>query len=735
MEEKVQVFNIEGLDCPDCARHVAEGVEKLPGVILSEINFATGILTVAGDIPQERVSERVAALGYTVADPAETEQRQKSTRLNFFQFMWKRTETRLALFGAVLVLPGLIFNEILQLEYLWVNILAAAAVFAAGWPVARSAWRTLRYNHSIDINLLMTIAALGAMVIEAYVEAGMVMVLFAIGEALEGYTAERARASIESLMDVVPLTATQLVEDDDRINEVEVQVEKLSVGDRILVRPGEGIPMDGVVIKGHSAVNQASITGESRLVPKFAGETVFASTMNGEGALEIEVTHRSNENTISRVIKLVQEAQSKQAPAQRFIDRFARWSTPLVVVLAALVIALPPLIWQAPLLNSADGQVGWLYRGLTLLVIACPCALVISTPVSIISAISSAARQGVLFKAGLHLENLSKVKAFAFDKTGTLTQGKPSVVASRSAAHRAFKPISGSCQDCSDLVALAHAVERRSKHPLAEAIAAAAEELSVSERYPAAEAVAVLPGMGVSGEVNGNTVQIGSHRYMDAAVKHSAEDCQQMQAEEKKGQTPIHIAVDGELKGSLMTLDTVRPSSQAALRGLRAAGIEHLVMLTGDQPAAAEQIAKNVGVTDFRASLLPQDKVRAVEALKAQYSHVAMVGDGINDAPALALADVGIAIGGAGSSAQAIETADITLMGADLSQLPFAYGLSKATMRTIFFNITFAIGIKAAFMALAALGYSTMWMAVIADVGISVLVTLNGMRLLRWNHA
>lgn len=731
MTEKIQVYEIEGLDCPDCARKVADGVKKLPGVVLSELNFSTGKLTVVGEAAPETVQDRVRALGHEPRLPEDGPRLRKEREKNFLRFMWGRLETRLALLGAVFVLPGLVLNELLQMEFAWVNILAIGAVLSAGFPVARSAWRNLRYNRAIDINFLMTIAAVGAMVIGAYVEAGMVIVLFALGEALEGFTAERARASIESLMDVVPDTATRLLFQDGQQREITVPVEDLDIGDTILVRPGDRIPMDGLVMEGISSVNQASITGESRLIPKTKGDDVFASSLNGEGALTISVTHRSEENTISRVVKLVREAQGKQAPAQRFIDRFARWYTPLVVVLATLVAVLPPLIWGAPFLNTADGQLGWLYRGLTLLVISCPCALVISTPVSIISAISNAARHGVLFKAGLHLENFSKAKVFAFDKTGTLTAGQPVVVASRSQAHTEFRPISGSCEDCSELVALAHAVERRSKHPLAEAIAGAAGNLQVSERYQAAEAVTVLPGRGVSGQVGERLVQIGSHRLMDDCAEHSEEDCRQISAAETDGNTQIHIAVDGKLQGSLLAVDAVRPESKEAVHALRQLGVKHLVMLTGDQPTTAAQIAAQVGVTDYRASLLPEDKLNAVAALKEKFGSVVMVGDGINDAPALAAADIGVAVGGAGSSAQAIETADVTLMQADLRQLPFALNLSRKTMQTILFNIIFAIGIKAAFMVLATLGYSSMWMAVIADVGVSVLVTLNGMRLLK----
>lgn len=732
MAEKIQVFEVSGLDCPDCARKVAEGVQKLPGVHLSELNFATGKLTVTGESEPKAIEERVRALGHDLQNVNEDSPKAApQQRKGFFQFLWMRSETRLALLGTVLVVPGLILTEFLQQDLLWVNLLAIAAVFTAGFPVARSAWRNIRINRSIDINFLMSIAAIGALFIGAYTEAGMVIVLFALGEALEGFTAEKARRSIESLMDVVPDTATRLERKGDSWREIQVKVTDLSVGEIILVRPGERFPMDGEVVSGSSSVNQASITGESRLVEKNNGDEVFASTINGSGALEVIVTKLSEENTISRVVKLVQEAQGKQAPAQRFIDQFARWYTPTVVLLAALVALVPPIFFGQPFLNTSAGEYGWLYRGLTLLVISCPCALVISTPVSIIAAISNAAKQGVLFKAGLHLENLSKIKVFAFDKTGTLTMGRPVVVAARSNMHNNFQAITENCEDCSELVALAHAVERRSQHPLAIAVAEAAARLDVAERYPAALQVTNLPGLGVSGEVNGKHVQIGSHRLIDNGIHHSPQEHDELQATEQDGNSQIHVAVDGVLKGSILAADTVREDSRKVLSSLKEMGIRHLIMLTGDQPDAARQIASQVGVTDFRASLLPEDKVNAVADLQKEYGPVVMVGDGVNDAPALTLANVGIAIGGAHSSAQAIESADITLMQANLSQLPFAYRLSRITMNTIRFNIAFAITIKAAFMALATAGLSSMWMAVVADMGISILVTLNGMRLLK----
>lgn len=732
MPENKQVYDIKGLDCAECARKVSDGVQKLPNVELSEVNFATAQLIVVGDVSAEEVTTRIRELGYDVGLPNKKDAAGiKKRESNFFWFLWQRSETRLALLGAILVLPGLILGEILGFDWYWMNVLSLGAMLAAGAPIAHSAWRNLRINHSIDINFLMTIAAVGAVVIGAYVEAGMVIVLFALGEALEGFTAEKARSSIRSLMEVVPSVATRLRSRDSEIQEENVPVETLQVGDRILVRPGERIPMDGKVLSGNSSVNQASITGESALVEKQKDDQVFASTINGAGALEIEVTHLSEDNTISRVIKLVQEAQNKRAPAQRFIDQFARWYTPSVVMLASLVAVIPPLFFDQPFFNPDDGSLGWLYRGLTLLVISCPCALVISTPVSIISAISNAAKNGVLFKGGLYMEKLNQIKVIAFDKTGTLTEGKPMIVASRSESHQEFKPIVSNCDDCTETIALAHAVERRSQHPLAQAIAQKAIELGVSERYPAAEHVTVLPGMGVRGEVEGKIVQVGSHRMIDEGVYHTEEDCEQLKQAEETGNTQIHVAVDGELQGSLLAMDAPRPDSLEALTALKDFGIKSLVMLTGDHPQVAKTIAEQVGVTDYKAQLLPEDKVTAVRALREDWGSIAMVGDGINDAPALALADVGIAVGGVSSSAQAMETADVTLMQPDLRQLPFAFKLSRRMMNTIHFNITFAIGVKAAFMALAAVGLSTMWMAVVADMGISILVTLNGMRLLK----
>ena len=504
-------------------------------------------------------------------------------------------------------------------------------------------------------------------------------------------------------------------------------VENIQIGEIVLVKPGERLPMDGIITAGRSSVDQAPITGESNPVEKQEGSEVFAGSINGEGVLQIEVTHLAEDNTISRMIRMVEEAQEQQAPAQRFVDRFAAYYTPAVVVLALLVAVIPPLIFDQPFWNSAAAEEGWLYRALTLLVVACPCALVISTPVSLISAISNAARHGVLIKGGAYLESLSKVKAIAFDKTGTLTAGRPRLVRVRSIdcvdATAAF------CDPCEDLLALASTVERRSEHPLGRAIVQASEGRGLLQRYPAPTDVFALAGRGVSGSVEGRDVLIGSHTHFEQHIEHP-EHCADIDAAAALGQTPMLVSVDGRYFGYLTVTDTVRESSRTAIAELKQLGIEELVMLTGDDDVIARRIGEEVGVTDVRANLLPEQKVDAVQALLQEYDAVAMVGDGINDAPALATATVGIAMGAAGT-AQAMETADIALMNDEIDKLPFAVRLSRAAMRTIYANVAFAIGIKIIFLLLIMFGYGSMWLAVFADVGASLLVTLNGMRLLK----
>ena len=732
-------FTITGMDCAGCARSIETGVSQLAGVETCELNFTTEKMRVAGEVTHDAIVNRVRELGFDVAEPQNEANAtaEKAQGLTFWQFMWQRRETQLALLGALLILPGLLFEELLAIHHPLIDLMSLLALVVAGLPIARSAWRALRINREININVLMTIASIGAVVIGAYTEAGMVMVLFAMGEALEGYTASRARNTIRSLMQVMPNDAIRVETHDDDLHESVVNVNELRVGDVIVVKPGERIPMDGQVTKGASAVNQAPITGESRLVDKEVGSDVFASTINGQGALEIEVTRLAADNTISRLIKMVEEAQEKRAPAQRVVDQFAKYYTPAVVVLAFLVATIPPLLFNQPFFNPDAETFGWLYRGLALLVVACPCALVISTPVSIISAISNAARHGVLIKGGAYLEALSQIKGIALDKTGTLTQGKPAVMSIRSVACTEVTESNAQpCGECDDMLALASAVELRSEHPYGKAVVDESFQRNVQHKYPAAEMVTALTGRGIVGQVNGRQVTIGSHPYFDESIPHSKTHCSDATHDAQKGYTPLMVSAEGQYLGTITVADTVRESSREAIQQLKQVGIDTVVMLTGDNHATAQSVGAEIGVTDVRAELLPEQKVAAIEALQEQYGPMAMVGDGINDAPALATADVSIAIGGAfGGTSQAMETADITLMSDDLRKLPFVYDLSQATMRTIRTNVALSIGIKLVFLALVLVGMGTMWMAVLADVGTSLLVTGNGMRLLRRESA
>jgi Cd2+/Zn2+-exporting ATPase len=737
-----QTFRIIGMDCASCAQTVENGVAKLDGVDNCRLNFTTETLSVSGTAVSQQIISRVQELGYDVA--AADDVPEMAEAVNFWQFMRQRRETTLALIGAVLILPGLLFNELLPMlgwEHPLLNLSSVAALIAAGLPVARSAWRSLRINHELTINALMSIAAVGAVIIGAYTEAGLVMVLFAIGEALEGYTAVRARSSIRSLMRVAPQTATLLRPVVDcqihmgvngytqgkcpfcDAQAETVPVAELALGETVLVKPGERIPVDGRIVSGSSTVDQASITGESAPIPKQTNDTVFASSINGAGALHLTVTHLAKDSTISRLIRLVEEAQERRAPAQRFVDQFSRIYTPAVVVLAVLVATLPPLLWQQPFVDTTNPTQGWLYRALALLVVACPCALVISVPVSLVSALSNAAKNGVLIKGGAYLEALSKIKLIAFDKTGTLTQGKPAVVHFQS-----INCLGDVCVPCDELLGLSHAVEQASEHPLAQAIATAAATRSVQNRYRAATNVQAMVGSGIAGVVDGRNVIIGSHRSLNS-LPHDAH-CDAISAAEADGLTSMLVAADQHYLGYLTVADEVREDSKTAVSQLHQLGIQ-TAMLTGDNEATARNVAQAIGIDRHFAGLLPEEKVSQIETLQQEYGAVAMIGDGINDAPALATATVGIAMGAAGTD-QAMETADIALMNDDLSKLPFAIQLSRATMRTIHANVAFSLGLKAIFLMAVLLGYGTMWMAVLADVGTSLLVTLNGMRLAKF---
>ena len=665
--EQTQTFRVTGMDCAACARTLETGIRNLAGVQDCTVNFTTESLRIEGAVAPDLVVDRITALGYGVAEEsAGAASPQQEQAGNFLAYMWQKQDTRLALMGAILIIPGLLFNEALPglgVGGPWLDLMSVLAMATAGYPVARNAWRAVRINHEININVLMTIAAIGAVIIGAYSEAGLVMVLFAAGEALEGYTAAKARRSISLLMQVAPNEAVVLRPCMDcqghlgvdgyeggpcpycGLEEHVVQVAELQIGEAIIIRPGDRIPMDGRILAGATTVNQAPITGESMPVAKELNDDVFAGSINGEGVLSVEVTHLANDNTISRMIRLVEEAQEKRAPTQRYIDRFARIYTPAIVLLALFVAVIPPLLMDQPFWDAAAPTEGWLYRALALLVIACPCALVISTPVSLISAITNAAKHGVLVKGGVYLETLSRIRVLAFDKTGTLTAGRPSVVKVR--ALDCLDETSGYCENCDDLLALATAVEQHSEHPLARAITHASAARGVGAVYPVAEGVRAVTGRGVKGRVADQEILIASHRHFDEHIPHRLEDCQKLRAAATAGQTGLLVSADDQYRGYITVSDTLREESRQVIATLRKLGVPHLVMLTGDDGETAETVASAVGLVDVRSGLLPEDKVAAVMALRQEFGPIAMVGDGINDAPALAAADVGIAMGAA----------------------------------------------------------------------------------------
>ena len=581
-----------------------------------------------------------------------------------------------------------------------------AGSLAAGAAVTmRKALSAMRVG-ALDINVLMLIAAAGAVALGQWSEAATVVFLFAVAQALEARTLERARTAIRALMDLAPTEAiVRTAAGDQRID-----VDRVEPGAIVVVRPGEKIPLDGTVVAGGSAVNQAPVTGESLPIDKDVGDDVFAGTINGRGALEIRVTRVGRDTTLARIIHLVERAQAQRAPSQTLVERFARVYTPAVIALGAAVAVVPPLLFH-------QGWRAWLYRALVLLVVSCPCALVISTPVSIVAALAGAARKGVLIKGGAHLERTSRVRCVAFDKTGTLTRGVPEVVE--------VVPLNGAGR--SSVIGLAAAVEQRSEHPIAHAIVRHAE-WTHDVLAPAAD-VRSLAGRGAEGRVGGGLVVLGNHRLFEERRLCSPAIHDRLDEVSASGRTAVLVAHDDRPIGIIAVSDRPRRSGRDTVDLLRRHGVRS-VMLTGDNRSTASAIAAELGVDDVRAELLPEDKVTAVEDLRRRYGCVAMVGDGVNDAPALASADVGIAMGAAGSDA-ALETADVALMADELLKIPYTFRLSRATVRNIRMNLAISMVMKAAFLVAAVAGVATLWMAVVADTGASLIVIANALRLLR----
>ncbi len=572
-------------------------------------------------------------------------------------------------------------------------------------PKALAAARALRP----DMNLLMTIAVLGAIGIGEWFEAATVSFLFALALLLESWSVGRARRAIESLMDLSPDTARYRDEKSGEI--VEAAVDDVPVGAVALVRPGDRIPLDGEILVGETSVDQAPITGESLPVDKSPGDPVFAGTVNAQGAFEMRTTHAASQTTLARIIALVEDAQANRSASEQWVERFARYYTPSVLALAVAVALLPPLL-------AGQSWGPWFYNALVLLVIACPCALVISTPVSIVAGLASAARAGVLIKGGVYLESPAGWRAVALDKTGTLTLGEPRV--------QRVVPFDG--HDEEELLTTAAALESESSHPLARAILESAKSRGYS--FEPARDLVVLPGKGAQGSIGGRSFWIGSHRLLEERGAETESIHETALELEDAGHSLVAIGNDQHVCGLVSVADEIRPDARHALDSLRVEGIESVVMLTGDNERTAQSVGARLGIDDVRAELLPADKVDAIVALRERYGEVAMIGDGVNDAPALAASTCAVAMGAAGTDA-AIETADVALMSDDLSRLPWLIRHSRRTLAIVRQNIAFALGVKAVFVFLTFLGAATLWMAIAADMGASLLVIFNGLRLLR----
>jgi Zn2+/Cd2+-exporting ATPase len=693
------VFKIDGMDCREEVAILERRLKNLPGLEDFVPDLVGQRLRVRYDAARLSTSSIVEAVAQTgMRAWLEHEQPVGHTSA-------ATARQALVVISGVSLAAGLA-AQFFEAPRVVPQVAYLTSILTGGIYTARRAWAATRVM-SLDINVLMLVAVVGALIIDEWSEGAAVTFLFAFAQILEARTMDRARNAIRALMDLTPAEAVV------RRNGTEerVPVDNVKIGEILLVKPGEKVPLDGLVVSGWSPVNQASITGESMPVDKSQGHDVYAGTINGYGALDIRVTHLRQDSTLARIISLVEVAQSQRAPSQAFIERFARWYTPIVILIAIGIAAVPPLLFGEPFAT-------WFYRALVLLVISCPCALVISTPVSVVSAIAAAARKGVLIKGGVHLERTGVIRCVAFDKTGTLTKGAPHVVE--------IIPLNGSVSR--EVLEVAASLEARSEHPVGRAILGRAVESGLA--WAQSSEFQSIPGRGAEALVDGQPALIGNHRLIEERGLCNPEIHTRLDALAATGRTAVLVARRGQPLGIIALADQTRESARDAVDMLRQQRVEHIVILTGDNHAAADALARELGVDEVHAELLPHDKVSAVHALRKKYGVVAMVGDGVNDAPALAAADVGIAMGAAGTDA-ALETADIALMADELLKIPFAVRLGRATLRNIRMNVSLSLALKAVFLALAVIGSATLWMAVVADMGASLLVIGNGMRLLK----
>ncbi|MEK4533812.1 heavy metal translocating P-type ATPase [Solibacillus sp. FSL K6-1554] len=698
-EEEMKTYRVQGFTCTNCAAIFESNVKGLPGVEDAKVNFGASKVYVKGDATIEELEKAGAFENLKIRD----EKEQKVEREPF----WKQKENIKVYISVVLLVISWFLGEQYGEEHILPTIGYAASILIGGYSLFIKGFKNLS-RLKFDMNTLMTIAILGAAVIGEWGEGAMVVILFAISEALERYSMDKARQSIESLMDIAPKEALIRRGTEEMI----VHVEDIQVGDIMIVKPGQKLAMDGTVIKGTSTLNQAAITGESVPVTKTINDEVFAGTLNEEGLLEVKVTKRVEDTTLSKIIHLVEEAQAERAPSQAFVDKFAKYYTPAIVILAALIAVLPPLFggdWSE-----------WIYQGLAILVVGCPCALVVSTPVAVVTAIGNAAKNGVLIKGGIHLEETGHLKAIAFDKTGTLTKGVPAVT-----------DIVTFDGNENELLTITAAIENGSQHPLASAIMRKAEENGLNFKGVVVEEFQSITGKGVKAKVNNEMYYVGSPNLFEETLQNGIETSitENITRMQIQGKTVMVLGTEKEILSLIAVADEMRESSKEVISKLNHMGVE-TVMLTGDNQRTAEAIGKQVGVSDIKSDLLPEDKLNFIKKLREKHQSVAMVGDGVNDAPALAASSVGVAMGGAGTDT-ALETADIALMSDDLSKLPYTIKLSRKALVIIKQNITFSLAIKLVALLLVMPGWLTLWIAIFADMGATLLVTLNSLRLLR----
>jgi len=703
MQNDKSVYRLQGLSCANCAAKFEKNIEAIESVEAVQVNFGAAKLTVDGEVSIEQLEQAGAFDGIKVLPERQRHIEEKEP-------FWKKRHNLTAMISVFFIVIGyLLYFQVGQDHPLTV-ITFLVAILIGGFDLFKVGLKNLT-RLEFDMNTLMTIAIIGAAIIGEWAEGAVVVFLFALSEALESYSVDKARNSIRSLMDIAPNRATV-----QRGNQmIELDVEDIIIDDRMIVKPGEKLALDGIVMQGTSSINQAAITGESMPVQKTPGEEVFAGTINEEGSLEIQVTKRVEDTTIAKIIHLVEEAQAERAPSQRFVDQFAKYYTPAIMVIALLVAILPPLLFGGIWADSV-------YLGLAVLVVGCPCALIISTPVAIVTAIGNAANRGVLIKGGIHLEEAGKLSVIALDKTGTLTEGKPEVTDVIPLAHLNEREILG----------ISKAMESFSQHPLATAIIRKAEVEQVTDYQ--AENFQSITGKGATASVQDTAYFIGNPRLFEEMLSIPEVIQQQITGLQTEGKTVMLLGTNNHIEALIAVADQLRTSSTSVIEKLHELGIKKTMMLTGDNQATGDAIGSQLGLSETHADLLPEDKLTKIKEWQEEYGNVAMVGDGINDAPALASATVGIAMGGAGTDA-ALETADIALMADDLEQLPYTIALSRKALHVIKQNISFSLGVKIIALLLVIPGWLTLWIAIFADVGATLLVVLNSMRLMKAKYS